>query len=60
MDALANNGWDEAKLSDWGVSTIPKWSESELEDFFQNNDEPEKEHEQRLIKCPNCGHEFEQ
>lgn len=56
-DALANE-WDGAKLSDWGVDGAIKWSESELNDFFETDDAPKNDQEQHLITCPNCGHEF--
>lgn len=57
FDVLANE-WSDLDLQDWGILTASKWDESELNDFFQSDDSAQKEQEQHLIKCPECGHEF--
>lgn len=57
MDILANE-WDADVLASWGVDGVIKWSEAELSDFFENNQNQNEEKEQHLIKCPECGHEF--
>jgi len=56
MDLLANE-WEVEDLSEWGVN-IEKISDQELEDFFANTENDASERKQKMITCPECGHEF--
>ena len=51
-DTLANE-WDVEKLTEWGLD-IPNFDkfEGNIDDFFEENNEPSKEKE---TICPHCG-----
>lgn len=57
FDLLANE-WELDDLKDWGLQGFDKFSDDELDDFFANNPN-ETESKPKLVKCPECGHEFE-
>lgn len=51
--------FDEQELKDWGVVGLD-WDEKQvnLDDFFTQN-EGEQEKRGKIVKCPECGKEFE-
>lgn len=57
MDELANS-WSELPLDEWGLA-IDKFSDSELEDFFKPQDEQTGSDKHKVMKCPECGAEFQ-
>lgn len=60
FDILAEN-WEADDLKNWGALKFDDEDNSDfdVDDFFSQSDEGKKEKENKTIKCPHCGKEFE-
>lgn len=58
MDELANS-WSELPLDDWGLKNSPILDLDISDDDFMQDTEITKSKENKMVKCPECGKEFE-
>ncbi len=59
-DILANE-WEVTDLEDWGVVGAFKSEPFDADSFFSEREgEQNQSAEEKMIVCPNCGHEFKQ
>lgn len=59
-DILANE-WEATDLEDWGVVGAFKSEPFDADSFFSEREgEQSQPAEEKMIICPNCGHEFKQ
>ncbi len=52
MDLLADD-WDTKELSDWGMDLQPYLEDMDIDEFF--GEETEQQKEKKAVYCPHCG-----